>query len=126
MTNQSNQQLIIWWVLWAALLSGIFIFYFVLGGTAGAPNSATSPVVWLAGVVPVMISVLIRWLILPRTHTAQAAVLYFVVGIVMAEATCFLGLFLFPAHKLELFILSVLGIFQFIPFFARRFYEQVE
>ena len=46
----------------------------------------------------------------------------FVAGIAFAEASCFLGLFIFPAHQKELFILSALGILQFIPFFARRFY----
>ncbi len=40
----------------------------------------------------------------------------------MAEATSFLGLFIFPGHKQALCLLSALGIFQFIPFFAARYF----
>ena len=65
---------------------------------------------------------IIRWVVLPRIGNAQAALALFMFGLAIAEATCFLGLFIFPAHKQELFALSVLGIVQFVPHFARRFY----
>jgi hypothetical protein len=43
-----------------------------------------------------------------------------IVGIGLAESVTFLGLFLFPSHRLDLFVLSALSIFQFIPTYARR------
>ena len=46
----------------------------------------------------------------------------FVMGIALAEMPCFLGIFLFPSHMQELFALSALGIFQFVPFFAGRYF----
>jgi hypothetical protein len=124
MPNQAKQQLLVWWVLWVAFLSGIFMIYHFLGSTAApsAPASSNSST-WLAGGVPFVISMIIRWGVLPRAWNAQTALALFVAGIAMAEMTCFLGLFLFPAHKQELFLVSVLGIFQFIPTFASRYFD---
>lgn len=124
MTNESKQQWIVWWVLWAAILTGMFVIYHFLGGTA-APSRSPSldSLSWLAGLAPFVISSIIRWVVLPRIRNAQAALVLFIFGLAMSEATCFLGLFIFPAHKQALFALSVLGILQFVPSFARRFFE---
>jgi len=62
-----------------------------------------------------------RWVVLPRINTAQPAFTTAIVGIAFAEVCCFLGLFIFPAHKQELFVVSLIGIFQFVPTYARRF-----
>lgn len=72
--------------------------------------------------MPVVLSVVVRWLVLPRAVIPQLALPLFIVGIALAEATCFFGLFIFPEHKQALVLTSALGIFQFIPLFARRFY----
>lgn len=113
----------LWWVIWAALLTGVFGMYHFLGGVA-APSRASAPdsSIWLVGLAPVLIAMLIRWLVLPRVETAQAAFPLFVAGMAMAEATCILGIFAFPAQKEGLFILGALGMFQFIPLFARRYF----
>ena len=119
-----KQPPIVWWMIWGALLSGIFIIYFVVGSAGGAPRtnagSPDSPV-WMVGFAPFVISTIIRWLILPRIRNFQAAFSLFIVGLAMGEAPCILGVFAFPAHKAGLFALSVLGIVQFVPYFASRF-----
>jgi hypothetical protein len=125
MSNQTKQQLIVWWVLWGAFQVGIFFIYNLLGG-AGAPSRTVtdgSPV-WLAALAPLVLSAMVRWLVLPRVRQPRTALSLSIVGIAMAEATCLMGLFIFPAHKRELFFLSALGIFQFIPFYARRYFAQ--
>ncbi len=131
MTNEARMRLLKWWVLWIAFQTGIVMIYYFLSKPIGAPIGEfpeellpprpDSPF-WLAGVVPVAISCVIRWIVLPTIRNGDAALILFLVGLGMAEATCFLGLFLFPIHQQELFILSFLGIFQFMPFFARRYY----
>jgi hypothetical protein len=123
MTNESKQQLIVWWVMWAAFQVGIFMIYYFLGGTHAPPASPSpdSPV-WLAGLAPFFASMIVRWILLPRVKSAPRAFPLFFVGIATAEATCFVGVFVFSAHQQLLFAASVLGIFQFIPFFARRFF----
>ena len=123
MTNEAKQRLTVWWILWATFQTGIFFIYHFLGSTAQRPQPTTAAsTAWLVGVAPVALSAILRWLVLPRVQSAQAALPLFILGIVMAEATCFLGLFIFPAHKQELLILSAVGIFQFIPLFARRYF----
>lgn len=122
MENRRLQQLVTWWVLWAAFLGGICIMYKVLGSTVTSASSlASNSNVWIVAAAPVFVSAVIRWVVLPRASSIRAALILFVLGIAMAEATLFFGLFLFPAHKLELFIASALGVIQFIPYYAGRF-----
>ena len=121
----AGQQLLVWWILWAVFQAGVVIFYFMLTRPAPAPDSpAADSLPWLVGAVPVFFSAIIRWLVLPRCREAQQALPLFVIGIAMAEAACFLGIFIFREHQRDLFILSVLGIAQFAPLFARRYVEQ--
>ena len=123
MTNQAKQQLIVWWMLWATFQTGVFMFYYFLGGSTPSPESPSGDTpLWLAGLAPLAVATVIRWLVLPRAPSAPLAFPLFIVGIAMAEATSFLGLFIFPEHKQELCLLSAFGIFQFIPYFATRYF----
>jgi hypothetical protein len=108
-------------------MNGIFMIYHFLGSNAAKPQmDTTDSSAWMAAIVPVALSIVIRWLVIPRTKSAQAALPLFVMGIAFAEASCLLGIFVFPAHKQDLFTLSALGIFQFVPFFARRYFTPVD
>jgi hypothetical protein len=124
MSDDSKQPLIVWWVIWAALQTGVFVIYFFLGGPATQPQPS-SPVssIWLVGLAPFVLSTIIRWLVLPQIQNARTALPWFIVGMALAEATCILGIFVFPAQREVLFILGALGIFQFIPYFARRYFD---
>jgi len=117
----------VWWILWAALQSGIYIYpHFLSSGAAHPQSQPGDSLIWLAGFGLVAVSSIIRWFVLPRTQNAEAALPLFIVGIAMAESACFLGIFVFPTHQQELIVWSALGIFQFIPYFAGRFYKGVE
>ena len=114
---------IVWWVLWAAFQIGIFVIYFNLSKST-LPK--TEPALWQLGFIPVLISGAIRWSLLPLLKDAQKALPALILGMAMAEMTCFLGMFVFPSHKLLLFVASAAGIFQFIPFYAGRFFRAGE
>src|SRR6478609_12061205 len=101
-----NPQLLVWWTLWAAFQVGIFMIYFFLGKFSSGGAASAESITWLAAIAPVLFSAVIRWVILPRVAAATAALPLFIAGIALAEVTCFLGIFIFPPHKLELFILS--------------------
>src|SRR4051812_32325007 len=116
-----SPQIIIWWVLWAAFQIGIFIIYFFLGKFSSETPGSTDSITWLVAIAPVLFSAVSRWIILPRVGSMVNALTLFIVGIALAEATCFLGIFIFPLHKLELFILSAFGIFQYVPYYAGRY-----
>jgi cytochrome bd-type quinol oxidase subunit 2 len=122
--NHPQAALIVWWMIWAALLIGVFVIYFGAGkDTKPSPGTASDSLVWMVCFVPFLISVAVRWLVIPRIKAAQAAMPFFLVGLVAAESICLLGLFAFPAHKIELFALGVAGLLQMAPFFANRFTE---
>lgn len=104
---------------------GIVIIYTFLGGsdkTGTTPIVEANSLLWLVGMVLFVISTVIRWGVLPKMNTAVQALPLFLVGLALAEATCLLGLFLFPAHRQELFGLSFVGILQFVPYFAGRYF----
>src|SRR3954465_3810137 len=105
-------------MIWAALLSGLFIVYFVLEVPAHAKPvisaSADSPT-WMVGFAPFVVSTMIRWWFLPRVQIARNAFAVFAVGMAVAEVSSLLGVAVFPARKLELFALSVMGVAQFAP-----------
>ena len=117
-------KLLVWWLFWACFQGGIFAFYFLLGrpgSPATPPAEAAGSPLWMIALGPFSLSVVIRWLLLARAQDAQRALVLFMVGIAFAESVCFMGLFIAPAHKLELFILSALGILQYLPYYAGRF-----
>lgn len=117
-----NPQLVVWWSMWAAFLFAIVCYYQFLGtapAQSAPPGSNSSA--WLASLAPLLLSVIIRWLVLPRISTARPALALFVIGIAFAEMCCFLGLFIFPAHKEALSVMSFIAVFQFMPFFASRY-----
>jgi hypothetical protein len=127
MDNQqtTSQQILVWWALWAAFQTGIFFIFFILG-RPGKPATTADVLPWMAGMIPFLLSILVRWQLLPRIGNPQKALSCLVIGIALAEATTFFGIFLIPSHKTELFIFSALGIFQFIPVYARRVLENAE
>jgi hypothetical protein len=117
-------KLLVWWLLWACFQGGVGGCYFLLGRPGGLPTppaEAPGASLWMIALGPFFLSVAIRWLLLARAQDAQRALVLFMLGIAFAESVCFLGLFLAPAHKLELFILSALGILQYLPYYAGRF-----
>jgi hypothetical protein len=122
MTNQNfnpRKPAVVWWVIWAAFLIGIVQIYFILGKSSVAPATATS--LDFLALAPFVVASLVRWVALPKIQLPQVALVVFILGIAIAESSCFLGLFIFRAHKTELFALSVLGIAQFAPVFARKY-----
>jgi hypothetical protein len=125
--NTNNQQpppLFAWWMFWVAMQSGIPMFYRFLSKASREQPSQADSWLWLVAVLPLVFSCVIRWIVLPRLTNAMMALPVFVVGLALAEACCLLGLFLFPAHKLDLTVIAFLGIFQYIPFFARRYFPR--
>jgi hypothetical protein len=118
--NLARQRLIVCWTLWAAFMVCPFFYYKFLN--SGHTNlGGDDSFLWLISLVPLSLSILLRWVVLGmRPWPMQAMLAIMVMGIALSEALCFFGLFLFPAHKQELFVLSFLGMGQFMPVYARR------
>ena len=115
-------RLMVWWIIWLSLLAGVCVIYVLLGRGPVGP-AAANPFENLAGLVPLFVSIIVRWLVLPRYTDGQKAFVMFIVGCALAESCAILGIFLGGPYRDDLFVLGVLGIAQFVPFYARRLYE---
>lgn len=114
----------IWWIVWAGLLTGLCALWWQFGFlkfTGNAPHA--NPFVDLVGLVPLFVSIVVRWLVLPRYSDAAKAFPMFVVGLALAEGCGLLGIFMGGPYRDDLFLLGALGIIQFAPFYAKRFGE---
>ena len=109
----------IWWIIWGGILAGLVMIYAVLGrGPLPTSEPGANPLGYLVGVVPLFVSIILRWLVLPRAPRPGAAFVLFIVGLALAEACGILGIFLGGPYRDELFVLGVLGITQYVPLFA--------
>lgn len=117
-------QLMVWWIIWASILAGLIVIYYLLGRGPLAPVApGTNPLVNLIGFVPLFVSIIIRWLVLPRSATPVAAFGMFIAGLALADGCGILGIFLGGPYREDFFVLGVLGVTQYVPFYAWKFYE---
>lgn len=122
--QQIRQRLLVWWALWASVLAGLIVLYvFLAQGKPLPPVSKENPLQGLFGVVPLFVSIVIRWLVLPRSTDPNRALVLFIVGIALAEGCGILGTFLGGPYRDSLFVLGVLGITQYVPFYAKKFFD---
>jgi hypothetical protein len=113
-----------WWIVWIALLPWVIVLQLIFPRHPVPPvTKATDLMVQLAAVVPLFVSIVIRWLALPRASSLTAAFPLFFAGLVLAEACGVLGIVLGGPYRDALFVLSFLGLLQFAPLFARRLAE---
>ncbi len=117
----AKQMLLVWWLVWAAILAGLVVIYLVLGRGPVQPSPAGDIFLNLAGLVPLFVSIIIRWLVLPRFGDLKRAFPLYIAGLALAESCGILGIFLGGAYRDDLFVLGVLGVTQYVPLFAARF-----
>jgi hypothetical protein len=122
--QRARAHLKIWWIVWAAVLITLVAVYlgawfFKLQGGGATKN----PFANLVGFVPLFVSIVIRWLVLPRSNSLSGAFPMFVVGLALAESCGVLGIFWGGPYRDALFFLGVLGIVQYAPGFAKALIE---
>ena len=122
MSAESRQKLTLWWILWGAILVGLCVIYFAVAFRTPMPQPAANPFANLVGLVPLFVSIVIRWLVLPRYAEAPKAFVMFVIGLSLAEGCGIIGIFTAGPYRDDLFVLAVLGIVQFMPMYARKLY----
>jgi hypothetical protein len=128
MPGYDNQKikarLLIWWIIWASVLGGLVLIYLLLAqGKPLPPVSRENLLQGLIGIVPLFVSIVLRWLVLPRATDPNRAFVLFIVGLALAEACGILGIFLGGPYRDSLFVLGVLGITQYVPFYAKKLFD---
>lgn len=114
----------VWWIVWAAPIVGLVAIWWSAGSLKPVGAGArANPLFDLVGFVPLFVSIVVRWLVLPRYTDPARAFVVFVIGISLAESAGVLGVFLGGPYRDDLFLLGVLGLLQFAPSFAQRLGE---
>ena len=123
--RQIKARLLIWWVMWASSFGFLLMLYLVLAlGKPMPANAVTSELPRnLAGIVPLFISIILRWLVLPRYTQEGRALVVFVIGMALAETCGILGIFLGGPYRDSLWVLGVLGVAQDVPFYAKKLFD---
>lgn len=115
--------LLVWWIIWVSILLGLVTLYLLLGRGPLEAAETSDLLINLSGLVPLFVSIVIRWLVLPRYDNLKSAFPIFIMGLALAESCGILGIFIGGPFRDDLFVLGVLGIVQFVPLFARRLLE---
>lgn len=123
--QRNRASLIVWWILWGAIFGAQIVFYFIFAHGRELPKDQTQQqqLFGLVALGPLLVSIVIRWLVLPRLTDIRRAFVLFIVGLAMAEGCCIFGLFLGGALRDELFLVGLFGIAQFLPIFTRAYIE---
>lgn len=108
-----------WWMVWSMFLAGVAVMYAVAVVLPGQP-AASNPFQNLVAIIPLFISIVIRWLALPRYTNAQKAWAMYLLGLALAEACGAIGVFTGGPYRTDFVFLAVLGVVQFVPQFAQR------
>lgn len=112
---------LVWWIIWGTQLAGLLVLWWNFGFLKLSGNRpSANPLVDLVGLLPIFISIIIRWLVLPRYDEVVRAFAVFIAGVALAEAGGIIGIFLGGPYRDSLFVLGVLGIAQYVPLFVSR------
>lgn len=124
MENRANNSpVLVWWIIWAAILAGLIMINFFLQPPAEISEGNGAPAsIGYIGLAPLLLSFVLRWFVLPRQRHAGPALVVFIIGVAMAESCGILATFLGGKHGGTFFVLGVLGVLQWMPMFAQRFY----
>ena len=123
--ERNRAKLLVWWIVWGAILVGLTMIYFLLGRGPQGPKELPPEkmLTGLIGLVPMVVSVVVRWLVLPRITEMGRALVIFIIGLGLAEACGILGIFFGGPYRDDLFVLGLFGIVQFMPIFAKNYIE---
>ncbi|MEO7414634.1 MAG: hypothetical protein ABIZ81_14890 [Opitutaceae bacterium] len=121
--NQSRTSplpILVWWIIWGAIFSGVVVIYTFLG-RGPSPEREANNMVGFICLVPLAFSCVLRWAVMPGQRDRPKALVIFILGLATAEGSGLIGLLLGGDYRTAFFALGVVGILQWIPTFARRF-----
>ena len=124
-TMRSTDQITAW-VIWGAILIGLFVVQFYIGGGIPTGDQMENPptVMSLICIAGVAIGTLIRWLVIPKLNGFHNLLQAMIVGLALSEGSEFMQIFLlgkeYPDTQKLIFVLAVLGVVQFAPTYFKK------
>lgn len=114
----------VFWILWFALLNGlILMMFFIGGGLPQGENQGEPPTLMIAmAALLAVISVAIRFLAIPKARELEKLLPLMLVGMAFAEGIGIIGIFVvtreYPETRLALFVTSVSAMLAYAPFYV--------
>ena len=114
------------WVIWGAILMGLFVLQFFIGGGIPTGDEMENPptVMSLICIAGVAIGTLIRWLVIPKLNDKPKLLRAMVVGLALSQGSGLMQIFLlgkeYPDTQKLIFVLAVLGVVQFAPTYFKK------
>lgn len=121
--QQLRGKVMVFWIIWGAILIALCTIYLVLGRGPVPQASTPNLAVVLIAMAPLFVSIVIRWLVLPRASQSGPALALFIAGLALSEGCGFIGIFLGGAYRDHLFVLGLLGVIAYMPIFVKRLLE---
>jgi len=111
-----NPKKLVLWCIWLGFLGALICYGIFLRKENPAEMEIDGMV--LAGfLIPLLVSLAVRFFVLPKHRDPQQVMTYFLVGIGSAEILAFIGLFVFPYFQDSGIVLAFLAILAFCPSF---------
>lgn len=118
------------WVIWFSILNGLFILmFFAAGGIPKGSNESAGPagIIGIAALLAV-VSVGIRFLLIPAIRDPVKLFSVMIIGLALAESIGILGMFAvgkeFPQTRLALFFTSVSAVVTYAPVYFHSLSER--
>lgn len=114
------------WIIWFAILNGlVMIQFFVGGGIPSGINHGTPPALQqYLPAVPAFLALVVRFLIIPRISAPLKKLPVMIIGLALAEATGILGIFVvgksYGSTQLTFLVLSLLAILAMAPVYMKK------
>ena len=106
----------VWWLIWGGFLTQQLYLHRWTGLSLWTDNSpGFNRTTYAVLLLPLLISVLLRWLVLPRVQSTSNAFGVFVAGLVLAAMSGLSVSFLDVPYKEISFLLCLLGIGEYVP-----------
>lgn len=113
------------WIIWFAILNGLVIIQFFIGGgfPTGINNGEPPALQKFLPALPAFLALVVRFLVIPRISTPEKKLPVMIVGLALAEGTGLLGIFLvdkaYGSTQLTFFVLSILAILAMAPVYLK-------
>lgn len=119
-------QALVFWIIWFAILQGLVVIQFFVGG--GIPQGADqgSPPVWVLAAAGglALAALAIRFTVIPKIQSVPKKLPLMIIGLALSEGIGFLGMFAvgeeFPTTRLSLLVLAVACIVSLAPVYAKE------
>ena len=126
MDTLPKNQVLVYWILWAAILWGMMFLQFFHGGGIPAGEDAPNPPqgIFIFCISIIAISTIIRWILIPKAKDRGKLLVLMIIGLALIDGAQIFQLFLigpdYPQKQITILVLALIGAVQFVPTYAKK------